>query len=140
MTAEAAAAPFGPAELPPPHLAHDRVCVGTIGPWEVRVFAVNDTRHRYLADRGMLHLQLWHPQARISILSRSGLTRGQWEVCGPDGRHRCACYPCLRRFIAQRADVVAPCARLVSQHEQWFVFSVWPLCVPTPLSNPTSRS
>jgi hypothetical protein len=36
--------------------------------------------HSYFARRGFLHLQLWHPAVKTSILTPSRLTNGRFEI------------------------------------------------------------
>ncbi len=47
--------------------------------WEVRLMSGDDPRR--LASRGYWHFQLWHPVARVSILTPSRLTQGFYEAC-----------------------------------------------------------
>jgi hypothetical protein len=68
------------------HAPADRELLARIGPWEVRRYAVDDERFAYLASRAMLHVQLWHPTRRISVLTPSRLTGGRFEVAR--GSHR----------------------------------------------------
>ena len=75
--------------LPPaPHDPRERCRLSDHGPWSVRVFAWNDRRHRYLAGKGMLHLQLWNAYHSVSVLSPSQLTFQNWEVWIAGERHR----------------------------------------------------
>lgn len=71
------------AVLPPLHAPFDRELVAGAGPWEVRRHAVSDERFAYFAERELLHLQLWHPIERISVLTPSRLSGGRFEIaCG----------------------------------------------------------
>jgi len=66
------------ARLPPLHAPFDRELLARVGPWEVRRHA--DDRFGYFATRSLLHLQLWHPACRVSVLTPSRLTGGRFEI------------------------------------------------------------
>jgi hypothetical protein len=71
----------GPRELPPPpHDPSERVLITRVDGWEVRDFAREDLRRAYLAASGFAHLQLWHPRARVSVLTPSRLTHDRFEA------------------------------------------------------------
>jgi hypothetical protein len=72
--------------LPPLHAPTDRELFARVGSWEVRRHGAEDERFSYLASRAMLHVQLWHPMRRISILTPSRLTGGRFEIAR--GLHR----------------------------------------------------
>lgn len=63
---------------PPPHNPVERELAMRVGAWEVRVFG--GRKLEYFVSRGFWHLQLWHPDAGISILTPSRLTRGLYEA------------------------------------------------------------
>ena len=65
---------------PPPHDPRERCFIETIGDWQVRVFSASSQLHRFFSRHGMLHVQLWHPEAGISVLTPSPITCGQYEV------------------------------------------------------------
>ena len=107
----------------PPHPLHDpndRVLVGCHGPWEVRVHARNSARHHYFAPRGFLHVQFWHPERGISVLTQSALTAGRFEVCSPGRRLRPCCPKHLQNALASM-DVLPLCMRLIRSYEGWLV-------------------
>lgn len=54
---------------PPPHDPAERVLITRIDGWHVRDFSLVDVRSAYFALRGFAHLQLWHPDARVSLRS-----------------------------------------------------------------------
>ncbi len=62
------------------HLESTRALVFWLDEWDVRMSVPESTEHRLLVVNGMFHLQLWHPQARLSILTPSPLTGNQFEV------------------------------------------------------------
>jgi len=64
--------------LPPPHDPRERDLVLASGEWEVRIFS--GRKFQYFVTRGFWHLQLWHPDARVSLLSPSRLTHGFYEA------------------------------------------------------------
>jgi hypothetical protein len=85
---------------PPPHDPSERELAQVLGDWEVRIFG--DGKFRYFVERGLWHVQLWHPGARVSVLTPSRLTRDAYEV-----------YP--SRGWKARAATHAEVARLVSE-------------------------
>jgi hypothetical protein len=63
---------------PPPHDPRERDLALRLDAWEARLFG---GRHfEYFVTRGFWHVQLWHPGARISILTPSRLTGGAYEA------------------------------------------------------------
>lgn len=62
------------------HSLADRITFATLGEWEVRRHPEAAAMHGYFASRGLLHLQLWHPIASVSILTPSRLTHDRFEV------------------------------------------------------------
>jgi hypothetical protein len=77
-----------PPSPPPPHDPRERVLVATAGAFEVRAFPPSDPKHAYFAARALLHLQLWHPSAGVSLLTPSRLTRNAYELFPVDGWKR----------------------------------------------------
>ena len=67
-----------PSWPPPPHDPRERELALTLEGWEVRLFG--GRMFAYFVTRGLWHMQLWHPVARISILTPSRLTRGRYEA------------------------------------------------------------
>lgn len=63
---------------PPPHDPRERGLALKVSDWEVRVFG--GRKFQYFVRRGLWHVQLWHPRARISVLTPSHLTRGFYEA------------------------------------------------------------
>jgi hypothetical protein len=74
------------ARLPPLHAPFDRELLARVGPWEVRRHA--DDRVGYFATRALLHLQLWHPTCRVSVLTPSRLTADRFEIATETRRAR----------------------------------------------------
>jgi hypothetical protein len=63
---------------PPPHDPRERELIATVCDWEIRLFA--ERQFQYLVRNGFWHVQLWHPEARVSVLTPSRLTRDRYEV------------------------------------------------------------
>ena len=63
---------------PPPHDPRERELALMLDAWEVRLFG--GRKLEYFVTRGFWHAQLWHPEARISILTPSRLTLGLYEA------------------------------------------------------------
>lgn len=85
--------------LPPLHAAADRELFARIGPWEVRRHASEDKRFTYLASRALLHVQLWDPERRISILTPSRLTGGRFEIARGAHRMPVETWPCVLAIL-----------------------------------------
>lgn len=63
---------------PPPHDPRERERTLVVEGWEVRLFT--GRKLEYFVPRGFWHLQLWHPHARVSVLTPSRLTCGLYEA------------------------------------------------------------
>ncbi|MBX3259642.1 MAG: hypothetical protein KIS78_27160 [Labilithrix sp.] len=63
---------------PPPHDPRDREATLRLGAWEVRVST--GRAFECFVQRGLWHVQLWHAEAKISILTPSRLTGGAYEA------------------------------------------------------------
>ncbi len=85
---------------PPPHDPSERELVYLAGEWEVRIF--DGPRFRYFVERGLWHVQLWHPARRVSVLTPSALTQDSYEV-----------YPI--RGWKERASTARGAARLLAE-------------------------
>jgi hypothetical protein len=76
----------------------------TIGAWEVRLFT--GRKFQYFVTRGLWHAQLWHPTARISILTPSRLTCGRYEAFPiADWKGQTTDYEGIARRIAEAHTV-----------------------------------
>jgi hypothetical protein len=104
--------------LPPLHAPHDRELLAHLGRWQVRRHAARDERFAYLAARAFLHLQLWHPEHNISILTPSQLTRGRFEIAV--GAHR-AWVPTWPGVVAQLPDHQLPSGSELAALTMWLV-------------------
>lgn len=107
---------------PPPHDPRERDLIVRLPEWEVRAFPKGGRMHAYFAPRGLLHLQLWHPRARVSVLTPSRLTCGRYEIYPYEGRKlpvadMQALYRAMSALL--RCELPPP-ARLVAL-ERWFV-------------------
>ena len=72
---------------PPPHDPRERERILAVAGWELRLFG--EHRFQYFVRHGFWHLQLWHPEAQVSVLSPSRLTHGLYEafpIAGWKGR------------------------------------------------------
>ena len=108
--------------LPPPHAPHERKLLTLADGWEVRVFAEDDFRHAYFARKRMLHLQLFHRTARVSVLTPSRLTAGRWELCSEcTWRQRFAARAELAAALHGRLDLRLPNPVTLAGLEFWFV-------------------
>jgi len=108
-----------PPAPPPPHDPGERIRVAWAGNWEVRQFAPDDPKLEYFRSRGFLHLQLWHPGEWISILTRSRLTAGHFEMWRPGPVRGPA--TSWSAVVARLGGVRAPSATEVFALESWFI-------------------
>ena len=63
---------------PPPHDPRERERIATVSGWEIRQFV--GQKYLYFVRNGFWHVQLWHPRARVSVLTPSRLTRDRYEL------------------------------------------------------------
>jgi hypothetical protein len=107
---------------PPPHDPRERVEIARLGEWEVRSFRSDGVKHRYFAPRGMLHLQLWHPAAGISLLTPSRLTLQRYEVY-PIGEWKFAhaSLRSIRGIVRSTHGIELPVAAAIRALERWHV-------------------
>jgi hypothetical protein len=107
---------------PPPHDPRERVLAAHIDGWEVRAFPPDDRKFQYFVTRGFLHVQLWHPQARVSVLTPSRLTGDQYEVFPCGGWKAPVDEPApLRRLVARTHGVALPSLGRLAAIVEWYV-------------------
>lgn len=110
--------------VPPfPHDPRDRCWIYETRGWHIRMLAVNDPRRRSCVARGLLHLQLWHVEQQVSILTPSNMTNGSFECWKGGQRARLCGYPHLMQFMAQEFGLRLPCYGVVQHFENLFVHS-----------------
>jgi hypothetical protein len=85
--------------------------------WQLLATAHNDPRHRYLAARGMLHLQLFHAGQELSLLTPSPLTAGRYELWRAGERTRVCCFGAAARHLAA-LGASPPCAGWLAFHQR----------------------
>jgi hypothetical protein len=104
----------------PLHDPDDRVLLAELGAWQLRQFAEHDSRLAYFAAKGFAHVQLWHAASRISIVSPSKLTGGNFEVWIEDARFAAATWaPIEEALIEYRVE--PPNHHEIRAIERWFV-------------------
>ena len=75
--------------------------------WDVRVFG--EHKFQYFVRQGFWHLQLWHPEAGVSVLTPSKLTCDLYEVFPiASWKARASTYPELARLIADEHGLELP--------------------------------
>lgn len=94
------------------HAPEPRELLATIDGWELRQFAST--------ERGAGHVQLWLPDQRVSIVTPSRATAGQFEARIGDERLAARTWKSLRRELAYRG-VAPPGRHIVRALERWFV-------------------
>src|SRR5262245_7985164 len=107
---------------PPPHDPSERALLCRVGAWEVRAFPPSDAKHAYFATRELLHLQLWHPAAGVSVLTPSRLTAGTFELFPVDG-WKCAVRSAeeARRLARYAHGVELPTPLRLAALIEWYV-------------------
>lgn len=103
---------------PPPHDPLERVVVAMTDAWEIRQFAEGDPRLAYFTPRAFRHIQLWHPDAQVSILTPSKLTAGAFEAWTPTLRFATHHW---EDVVCTLPHVILPGAAQVRAFEHWFV-------------------
>ena len=90
--------------------------------WQVRSFPLTDPRFAFLAPRGWWHLQLWHPDAGISVLTPSGLTRNDYEIFPILGwKRRAGRHEDLRGLLLAFHGIAPPSAGMLEGLQALFV-------------------
>jgi hypothetical protein len=109
--------------IPPPHAPEDRVAISALDAgWEVRQFAEADRKLAYFAARGFAHLQLWQPAARVSVLTPSRITGGNFELWSQGARVPCRRWDDVADLLdAER--VAAPGRAAIRALERWFILA-----------------
>src|SRR5262245_44318024 len=107
---------------PPPHDPRERVVVAVVDGWEIRAFPPDDSKVAYFVTRGFLHVQLWHPQARVSVLTPSRLTAGRFEAfpCG-GWKAPVEATAHLRSLVERTHGVAMPAAARLAAIIEWYV-------------------
>ncbi len=107
---------------PPPHDPTDRVLVGHLREWALRVFDPNGRRHEFFAPRGFLHVQLWHSETGVSVLSPSRITAFCYEAYPfVGGRIRVPSWSALSRAVYRTHGVRCPNEDEIQVVEQGWV-------------------
>lgn len=102
-----------------------RVVVLHMRDWELRAFSKEDPHYQTYAARALLHLQLYHPVARVSVLTPSHLTRGRLEVYPIKSRRvRLSSYWQLRDILVRYHGVEPPSPPVLAAAIRWFVVRV----------------
>ena len=91
------------------HVESSRALVFWLGDWDVRMSEPGSNEHRLLVVNGMFHIQLWHPEARLSVLTPSPLTDHQFEVANVMGnRFRTDSYDEMAAVVQAARHVKMP--------------------------------
>lgn len=107
---------------PPPHDPRERALVDFVDGWQVRVFPATDPKFPYFVGRRLLHVQLWHPEARVSVLTPSRLTAGCFEAFPyRDWKIRLRCPDALERVVRDSHGVALPALPRLAALVLWHV-------------------
>lgn len=109
-----------PPPPPPPHDPREREIAHAVGDWEVRVFG--DAKFGFFVERGLWHVQLWNPSARVSVLTPSRLTGGSYEIFPCAGwKRRAACHEEVARIVRDEHRVAFVDEEALRRIERVFV-------------------
>lgn len=108
-------------EPPAPHHIGDRKIVAELDGWMVRAFPTGDRKFDYLRARGFLHLQLWHPDARVSVLTPSDLTDGLFEIFPVAGWKARTSAASVRALVAREHRVELLSLTRIAAITEWYV-------------------
>jgi hypothetical protein len=104
----------------PPHDPAEREVFGAAGDWQLLAFT--DRKREYFLSRGLWHVQLWHADAGVSVLTPSRLTGGCFEVYPFRGlKARARAYDALARAVRGDHGIEVPPASLIARLQRWFV-------------------
>jgi hypothetical protein len=107
---------------PPPHDPRERRLLTSADGWQVRVFGEQDFRYAYFARNSMLHLQLWHVERHVSVLTPSRLTADCWELHSRQtGKRRMGHRVALERSLFAWHRLALPNASTLAGLLFWFV-------------------
>ena len=106
---------------PPPHDPLDRILVGHLDDWQIRIFDPAGRWHQYFAPRGLLHLQLWSPKHGVSLITPSELTCHRYEVYQQDlWKYAHRELQSVREILKKTSNVELPAERqLISLEYGW---------------------
>ena len=126
---------------PPPHDPRERVVLCPADDWQVRAFLFTDPRFEYLAPRGLWHIQLWHPQAGVSILTPSALTMDCYEIFPiRTWKRRAGTYEELSALLQTFHDIMPPSVGMLNGLQALFVRGPVELFLESdPIVEPTAR-
>ncbi|GJL50276.1 MAG: hypothetical protein NPIRA01_15030 [Nitrospirales bacterium] len=106
---------------PPPHDPRDRTRVGRIDGWEVRMFSQHDTQRKYFVHKAFTHLQLWHPNWKVSVLTPSHLTGNFYELFPFRGaKLPICCITTVNNILQQQLEVPGIDPMILQFMEQYF--------------------
>jgi len=112
------------AKCPPPHDPRERSWVGRIDQWEVRIFSPHDTQHSNLTQKGFVHLQLWHPRWKVSVLTPSRLTGNFYELYPFRGaKLPVCCISTMNNILQQHLEVPGIDSYVLGLMERYFLFA-----------------
>lgn len=119
---------------PFPHDPRDRCWIHETRGWHIRMLALNDPRRQACIAHGLQHLQLWHPELSVSILTPSKMTDDSFEVWNNGNRARLCGYKHLSQYIGLKLKTAVPCYGVIQQFERFYVHATY-LGAPSPAAH-----
>lgn len=111
---------------PPPHDPREREVVmrlGELGAWKALVFG--GRMLGYFASRGLAHVQLWHEEAGLSVLTPSRLTCDRYEAFPVAGwKKRSSDYQVIASLVEREHGVAMPAFAEVARVERALAFDL----------------
>jgi hypothetical protein len=108
-------------KIHPLHDPRERVCVARLDDgWQLRQFAEDDPRRSYCATRGFMHVQLFHEERGVSVLTPSRLTRGHYQLASDGERYEARTWRTISEALAG-LSLMSPSAPEMYAIESWFV-------------------
>jgi hypothetical protein len=112
--------------FPAPHDPSERALLHAQYGWQIRTYPWNSPQHLVYKTKGMLNLQLWYPKVRLSVLTPSRLTDGQYEIRMGDEVVRVRRSLEVAELLHDWAGVRLPCSRIV--HFYYYRMVLLPYC------------
>lgn len=105
-----------------PHDPRERALLDRYGDWEVRACPDSDFRFFYVVERGLWHVQLWQAEARISVLTPSRITCGEYEASSVESsKRRVREFDELDAVLRHHFGVAPPSERVLGRALREFV-------------------
>ena len=110
--------------VPRRHDPRQRSLFEHVGPWAVRAVPRNTPFYDQLAERGLLHIQLWHATLPGSFLTPHSSNGGEFELWTPGLQCSGDCYCTVAQPLLD-AGIPVPTAQIVYELQAVLVYSAY---------------